>query len=57
MSPDETLAAEETVGEIIFDLSFAADMADDLGEPGDGNLYIRAIAEIRRLRALLAVQS
>jgi len=38
---------------IIDELKEAADMADTIGEAGDGSLYIVAIAEIRRLKAAL----
>lgn len=39
--------------DILDELKLAADMADTFGEPGDGNLHIRAIGEIRKLRKLL----
>lgn len=38
---------------IIDELKEAADMADTIGEAGDGSLYIAAIAEIRILKAAL----
>ena len=39
--------------DIVDELKFFADMADDLGMPGDDHIYLRSIAEIRRLRALV----
>lgn len=38
---------------IIDELKEAADMADTLGEAGDGNIYIAAIAEIQKLKTAL----
>ncbi len=41
--------------DIVDELKFFADMADDLGMPRDDHIYLRSIAEIRRLRALVPV--
>lgn len=39
--------------DIIEDLHLEADMAENLGSPGDGAMFLRAIAEIRKLRESL----
>ena len=39
--------------DILDDLALEADMAENLGEPGDGAMFLRAIAEIRKLRESL----